>query len=81
MAAAAAKRGLESAVRGVKSIYFSAGLAEGTETVLAFVAMLVWPEHFPVIAAAFAGLTLMGAVARVTLAWGVLRDETPVDNG
>jgi phosphatidylglycerophosphate synthase len=78
-AAAAARRGLETSIRGVKSIYFTAGLAEGTETVLAFVAMILWPRHFPVIAAAFAGLTLMGAVARVTLAWRVLADETPVD--
>jgi phosphatidylglycerophosphate synthase len=78
-AAVAAKRGLESAVRGIKSIYFTVGLAEGTETILAFAAMILWPRYFPLIAAAFAGLTLMGAVARVTLAWHVFRDETPVD--
>ena len=78
-AAVAAKRGLESSVRGVKSIYFTAGLTEGTETVLAFVAMILWPGHFALIALAFAGLTVMGAVARVTLAWHVFRDETPVD--
>jgi len=74
-AAVAAKRGLESAVRG-KSIYFTAGLAEGTETVIAFAAMILWPQHFPVIALAFAGLTLMGAVARVTLVWHIFRDQT-----
>ena len=75
-AAVAAKRGLESSVRGVKSIYFTAGLAEGTETVLAFVAMMLWPRHFSVMALAFAGLTLMGAVARVTLAWHVFSGDT-----
>ena len=75
----AAKRGLETAARGVKSIFFTAGLAEGTETILAFVAMILWPGRFPVIAVAFAGLTLMGAVARVTLAWRVFRDDEPVD--
>jgi phosphatidylglycerophosphate synthase len=80
-AALAAKRRLESLIRGVKSIYFTAGLAEGTETVLAFAAMIIWPSYFPHIALAFAGLTLMGAVARVTLAWHVFRDETPVDKG
>jgi phosphatidylglycerophosphate synthase len=79
-AAMAAKRGLETSIRGVKSIYFTVGLAEGTETVLAFVAMILWPARFPLIAAAFAGLTMMGAVARVTLAWQVLRDEWPVDS-
>ena len=75
-AAVAAKRGLESSVRGVKSIYFTAGLAEGTETVLAFVAMMLWPRHFSIMALAFAGLTLMGAVARVTLAWHVFSGDT-----
>ena len=75
-AAVAAKRGLESSVRGVKSIYFTAGLAEGTETVLAFVAMMLWPRRFPIMALAFAGLTLMGAVARVTLAWHVFSGDT-----
>jgi phosphatidylglycerophosphate synthase len=78
-AALAAKRGLESSMRGVKSIYFTAGLAEGTETVLAFMAMILWPRHFVLIAIGFAGLTLMGAVARITLAWQVFRDERPVD--
>jgi phosphatidylglycerophosphate synthase len=75
-AALAAKRGLETSVRGAKSIYFTVGLAEGTETILAFAAMILWPQHFPLIALAFAGLTLMGAVARVTLAWHVFSGDT-----
>ena len=75
-AAVAAKRGLETSVRGVKSIYFTVGLAEGTETVLAFGAMILWPQHFPLIALAFAGLTLMGAIARVTLAWHVFSGDS-----
>jgi len=79
LAAAAAKRGLETPVPGVKSIYFPVRLAEGPATILAFPAMMIWPGAFPIIAAAFAGLTLMGAVARVTLAWHLLGDESPVD--
>ena len=75
-AAVAAKRGLETSVRGIKSLYFTVGLPEGTETVLAFAAMILWPQHFPVIALAFAGLTLMGAVARVALAWQVFSRDT-----
>jgi phosphatidylglycerophosphate synthase len=74
-AAVAAKRGLESHVHGVKSIYFTAGLAEGTETILVFAAMILWPGAFPILACAFAGLTLMSAIARVTLAWSAFRDE------
>ena len=79
-AAVAAKRGLESRVRGVKSIYFTAGLAESTETILVFAAMVLVPRWFPVLALGFAGLTLMSAVARVTLAWSAFRDE-PDDTG
>jgi phosphatidylglycerophosphate synthase len=74
-AAVAAKRRIESAAQGVKSIYFSAGLMEGTETILFFIAMMLAPAWFPVLAYAFAGLTFMSALARVTLAWNVFRDD------
>jgi phosphatidylglycerophosphate synthase len=74
-AAVAAKRGIDSSARGIKSIYFSAGLMEGTETILFFMAMILLPSWFPVLASAFAGLTIMSALARVTLAWSAFRDE------
>lgn len=74
-AAVAAKRGMSSEVRGIKSIYFTAGFMEGTETILFFVAMILLPEHFAVLAYAFAGLTVMSALARITLAWHAFRDE------
>jgi phosphatidylglycerophosphate synthase len=73
-AAIAAKRGHQSARWGDKSIYFTAGLAEGTETILFFLAMALLPRSFPVLAYAFAGLTLMSAVARLALAWQAFRD-------
>jgi phosphatidylglycerophosphate synthase len=68
-AAVAAKRGLESRIHGLKSIYFTVGLAEGTETILVFVAMVLAPAWFPLLAYGFAGLTLITAVSRVALAW------------
>lgn len=74
-AAVAAKRGLESKVRGIKSIYFTIGLAEGTETIIAFALMILVPAWFPIIAYFFAGLTMMTAIARISLAWGVFRDD------
>ncbi|MBM6579584.1 CDP-alcohol phosphatidyltransferase family protein [Microvirga sp. BT689] len=74
-AAVAAKRGMSSHVRGIKSIYFTAGFMEGTETILFFAAMILFPRYFPILAYAFAGLTLMSGVARVTLAWHAFRDE------
>ncbi len=74
-AAIAAKRGMETRMRGVKSIYFTTGLAEGSETIIAFALMILLPQHFPLIAYFFAGLTLMSAIARIALAWGLFRDE------
>ncbi len=76
-AAVAAKRGLESRIWGLKSIYFTAGLAEGTETILAFAAMILFPMAFPTLAYLFAGLTVMSALSRVALAWSAFRDEEP----
>lgn len=78
-AAVAAKRGMETAARGVKSIYFTAGLAEGTETILAFASMILFPAWFPLIAYAFAGLTLMTAISRVAFAWVLFREEADED--
>jgi phosphatidylglycerophosphate synthase len=74
-AAVAAQRGLADAAFRDKSIYFTAGLAEGTETILFFAAMLIVPASFPLLAYAFAGLTLMSAVARTVVAWRVFRDN------
>lgn len=68
-AALAAKRGLSMAPRGVKSITYTAGLAEGTETILFFAAMILWPGFFASLAYAFAALTILSALARVALAW------------
>jgi hypothetical protein len=59
----------------VKSIYFTAGLAEGAETIAVFALMVLRPDWFPPLALGFAGLTLMSAIARVALAWAAFRDE------
>lgn len=67
-AALAAKRGMETTIRGPKSLYFTTGLAEGTETIAAFVAMLVWPGWFAALAYGFAALCLVTCIARVLLA-------------
>jgi phosphatidylglycerophosphate synthase len=65
----AAKRGLTTMQRGAKSLYFSAGLAEGAETIACFAAMMLWPGHFAWLAYGFAALTLVTAVSRSILAW------------
>lgn len=63
-AAIAARRGTESGAHGVKSIVYSTGLAEGAETIAAFIAMCLWPTDFPAIATGFALLCLLTVVQR-----------------
>ena len=67
----AEKRGMETAARGEKSLYFTAGLLEGTETIGFFALLCLWPEAFVPLATAFGVLCLVTAGARVWLAFGV----------
>ena len=64
----AEKYGLETRSRGEKSLYFTAGLMEGTETILFLLVIAVWPGSFVPGAWVFGTLCLMTAVARVILA-------------
>lgn len=72
-AALAAKRRLEGEARGPKSIFFTAGLAEGTETILFFLAIVLVPAWFPPLAYGFGLLTFLSAGARIALAWETFR--------
>lgn len=69
----AAKRGMETTSRGEKSLYFTAGLLEGTETILFLLVIVVWPAAFVPAAWVFGALCLVTAVARVLLARRVFR--------
>ncbi len=64
----AEKRGMQTRARGDKSLYFTAGLLEGTETIVFFAALCLWPAMFVWAAALFGGLCLATALARVALA-------------
>lgn len=64
-AAIAAKRGVSSPVYPNKGIYYLGGLTEGTETILAFCAMCLWPEHFAVIACVFGAACALTAMTRL----------------
>jgi phosphatidylglycerophosphate synthase len=70
----AAKRRLETTARGSKSLYFTSGLAEGTETIAVFVAACLWPAAFPWLAVGFGLLCLVTAAARIRLAVAAFRD-------
>jgi phosphatidylglycerophosphate synthase len=72
-AAPAARRGMETRAQGAKSLYYLSGLMEGTETILFFLAMALWPDGFVPLAWLFAALTLVSGAARVIQAWTSLR--------
>lgn len=69
----AAKRGLETTAHGRKSFFYNTGLAEGAETIVAFILMCVWPAHFSLIAAGFATLCGLTVIQRSFAAWGHFR--------
>jgi len=67
----AEKRGISDDARGAKSLFFTTGLAEATETIAIFVAFCLFPAWFAILAYAFAALTAYTALSRVALAWQV----------
>lgn len=64
----AEKHRMEASARGVKSLYFTGGLLEGSETIAFFVALCLWPGAFAPLAWAFGALCFVTAGARVLLA-------------
>jgi phosphatidylglycerophosphate synthase len=73
----AEKRGLTTRAQGEKSLYFSAGLLEGTETILFFALLCLLPQHFAPLALAFGAGCLVTATARVLLARRLFRSPPP----
>lgn len=64
----AEKRGETSDARGSKSLFFTTGLAEATETILFFIAFCLFPAWFAALAYVFAALTFYTALSRIVLA-------------
>lgn len=70
----AAKRGINSSPQYPhKSFYFVGGLAEATETLAFFMAICLWPQHFPVLAYIFSTLCGVTIATRVYGGWNALR--------
>jgi len=73
----AEKAQMESTARGVKSLYFTGGLLEGTETIAFFVLLCLWPDGFALMAWIFGTLCFVTALSRVLLARQVFtKDES-----
>ncbi|MGL4243362.1 MAG: CDP-alcohol phosphatidyltransferase family protein, partial [Beijerinckiaceae bacterium] len=69
--AIAARRGMTMEQRGEKSLYFTTGLMEGTETILFFAAFMLLPAWYPTLAYVFAALCALTCAARIALGWRV----------
>jgi phosphatidylglycerophosphate synthase len=71
----AAKHGLESPEQGTKSLYYLGGLAEGTETILFLVAILLWPAGFALLAWLFGALCWLTTAGRILSAVQSFKDR------
>ena len=72
----AEKRRMRSDARGVKSLYFTGGLLEGSETIAFFVLLCLLPSWFAPLAWGFGALCFVTAGARVLLARRVFPEST-----
>ena len=69
----AAKRGLTTEARGQKSLYFTTGLAEASETLFVFALACLSPAWFPWLAYGFAALCVVTTASRIALAIRLFR--------
>ena len=70
----AAKRGAETEAHGRKSLFYSTGLAEGTETIAVFIAMCLAPAWFAALAFGYAALCVLTVFQRSAMAVRAFRD-------
>ena len=69
----AERRHITTTAQGIKSLYYIAGLAEGTETIAVFVAFCLFPDWFSWIAYGFAAICFVTAFNRVVIGWMTLK--------
>ncbi len=69
----AEKRGVDEARRGSKSLLYTVGLAEATETIAVFVLFCLFPAWFSMIAYMFSAIVLITTITRFMLAYRSLR--------
>lgn len=70
----AGKRGLSTELNGKKSIYYSGGLTEGSETLIAFSLACIFPSWFSVICYVFGTLCFVTGGTRIGAALANFRD-------
>ena len=60
---------MQTQARGEKSLFFTTGLAEATETIAVFLLACLAPHWFPALAWGFAAVCVYTASARIVQAW------------
>lgn len=65
----AEKRGDKNTAYPSKAFYYLGGLAEGSETVLCFVLMCLWPHRFAMIASVYSALCGVTTATRLVAGW------------
>ena len=70
----AEKHQVTTQIRGKKAFYYLGGLTEGTETILLFLAMLVWPDYFSLMAIIFGILCWVTTGTRIYAAYRQFND-------
>ncbi|MCP4316637.1 MAG: CDP-alcohol phosphatidyltransferase family protein [Hyphomicrobiales bacterium] len=71
----AERHDMHSTVRGEKSLYFTTGLAEGTETIAVLSAFCIFPGSFTWIAYVYAAVCFYTALSRIILAGRVFNQR------
>ena len=74
LAILAEKHQVTTQICGKKAFYYLGGLTEGTETILLFLAMLVWPDYFSLMAIVFGILCWMTTGTRIYAAYRQFND-------
>jgi phosphatidylglycerophosphate synthase len=69
----AAKRKIDGEAAANKSFYYLGGITEGTETILLFVTILLFPDWFPVAAYVYGALCWLTTIGRIGAAVQRLR--------
>lgn len=71
----AQKRGIETNAHGKKSFFYNTGLAEGAETIFAFVLMCLFPAQFNLIAYVYAIICVITVIQRTLYAQKLFSDS------
>ncbi len=72
----AEKHGMETIAQGHKSLYYSNGIVEGTETILFFVLLCLFPDAFSALSWIFGTLCFMTAALRIYAAKQIFLGKT-----